>query len=167
MHEKGRGNTQLIRYLYRAFTLIALLLAQVSDAYAQRCEQPAHGREMRVESEQSEARNVLGSALERCGCEPMTGFYRDGFCATGSRDIGSHTVCAIMTEEFLTFTKSKGNDLTTPSPRFSFPGLKAGDRWCLCVSRWKEAFEAGFAPPVILEATHERALLVVKLEELR
>lgn len=120
-----------------------------------------------MESEQSEARNVLGSALERCGCEPMTGFYRDGFCATGPRDIGSHTVCAIMTEEFLTFTKSKGNDLTTPSPRFSFPGLKAGDRWCLCVSRWKEALEAGFAPPVILEATHERALLVVKLEELR
>jgi len=118
-------------------------------------------------SEKSDNKNVLGQPLVQCGCAPMTGFYRDGFCETGPRDYGSHTVCAVMTEEFLAFTKGRGNDLSTPAPQFNFPGLKSGDRWCLCVSRWKEAYEAGVAPPVILEATHERALHVVSIDQLR
>lgn len=88
----------------------------------------------------------------------MTGFYRDGKCRTGPGDTGSHVVCAIMTQEFLDFTRSRGNDLSTPMPYFNFPGLKAGDRWCLCASRWKEAYKAGMAPPVVLEATHEKVL---------
>jgi uncharacterized protein (DUF2237 family) len=97
----------------------------------------------------------------------MTGFYRDGYCRTETRDVGRHTVCAIMTEEFLQFTRQKGNDLSSPAPQFRFPGLKAGDTWCLCVSRWKEAYDADVAPPVILAATHEQALQTVTLEELR
>lgn len=116
---------------------------------------------------QRKAKNVIGTELIQCGCNPMTGFFRDGFCQTESRDVGRHTVCAIMTEEFLQFTRSRGNDLSTPALQFRFPGLKAGDRWCLCVSRWKEAYDAGVAPPVILDATHERALQTVRLEELR
>lgn len=117
--------------------------------------------------ERSESKNVLGQPLQQCGCNPTTGFYRDGFCETGARDVGSHTVCAVMTEEFLTFTKKRGNDLSSPAPHFNFPGLKSGDRWCLCVSRWKEAYDADVAPTVILEATHERALGVASIEELR
>jgi uncharacterized protein (DUF2237 family) len=117
--------------------------------------------------EQPQAKNVLGTPLDQCGCTPMTGFFRDGYCHTETRDVGSHTVCAIMTDEFLEYTRSRGNDLSTPAPQYGFPGLKAGDRWCLCVSRWKEAYEAGAAPPVILEASHERALQVVKIEDLR
>jgi uncharacterized protein (DUF2237 family) len=115
----------------------------------------------------SESKNVLGQSLQQCGCNPMTGFYRDGFCETGARDLGSHTVCAVMTEEFLTFTKTRGNDLSTPAPHYNFPGLKSGDRWCLCVTRWKEAYDAGAAPPVLLEATHEKALEVASINELR
>ncbi len=115
----------------------------------------------------SDAKNVLGTRLEQCGCAPMTGFYRDGYCHTETRDVGRHTVCAVVTDEFLSFTRKRGNDLSTPAPQHGFPGLKAGDRWCLCVSRWKEAFDAGFAPPVVLEATHELALQTVRLEELR
>jgi len=116
---------------------------------------------------EAESKNVLGQPLQQCGCAPMTGFYRDGFCETGARDIGSHTVCAVMTEEFLSFTKGRGNDLSAPAPHLSFPGLKSGDRWCLCVSRWKEAYDAGVAPPVILEATHQQALRVVSIDQLR
>jgi len=96
----------------------------------------------------------------------MTGFYRDGCCATGPQDTGRHVVCAVMTEEFLEFTKSKGNDLSTPIPAFRFPGLKPGDRWCLCALRWKEAYEAGKAPLVKLEATHEAALRYVSIDML-
>lgn len=136
------------------------------EAMGQQCERPSGGTRME-KREGSESKNVLGQPLQQCGCNPMTGFYRDGFCETGERDRGSHTVCAVMTEEFLTFTKSRGNDLSTPAPHFNFPGLKSGDKWCLCVSRWKEAYEAGVAPQVILEATHEGALLVVDLHELR
>ena len=113
------------------------------------------------------ARNVLGGALEVCSTEPMTGFYRDGCCNTGPSDAGSHTVCATMTRQFLEFTASRGNDLSTPRPEYGFPGLKPGDRWCLCSSRWREAAEAGVAPPVALEATHEAALRAVDLETLR
>ncbi|QKQ76261.1 DUF2237 family protein [Nostoc sp. TCL240-02] len=114
-----------------------------------------------------EAKNVIGGDLESCCTSPMTGFYRDGFCRTGGQDFGSHVVCAEVTIEFLEFTKSQGNDLSTPAPDFNFPGLKPGDRWCLCASRWQEAFEAGVAPPVILSATHARALEVVSLDELK
>jgi uncharacterized protein len=115
----------------------------------------------------SKALNVLGDALKPCCFDPMTGYFRDGFCHTIDEDHGSHTVCAIMTEEFLAFSKAQGNDLSTPRPEFGFPGLKAGDKWCVCVSRWEEAFVIGKAPQVVLEATHERALEVVSLAELR
>ena len=112
------------------------------------------------------AQNVLGGPLAVCSTEPPTGFYRDGCCNTGPDDAGSHTVCAVMTADFLEFTKRAGNDLSTPRPEFNFPGLRPGDRWCLCVSRWKEAFDAGAAPEVVLEATHEAALRVVGREAL-
>ncbi|MGJ3251413.1 MAG: DUF2237 family protein [Elainellaceae cyanobacterium] len=115
----------------------------------------------------AEASNVLGTTLELCCSSPMTGFYRDGMCNTGAGDFGAHVVCAQMTDEFLEFTKSKGNDLSTPMPAFNFPGLKPGDRWCLCASRWKEALDAGVAPPVMLEATHASALEYVSMAELK
>lgn len=113
------------------------------------------------------AKNVLGNTLECCCTSPMTGFYRDGHCQTGPHDTGSHTVCAKVTAEFLAFSKRNGNDLSTPRPEYNFPGLKAGDKWCVCVSRWEEAFIAGVAPPVVLSATHERALDLVGLDELK
>jgi uncharacterized protein len=113
------------------------------------------------------ARNVIGGELETCCTLPMTGFYRDGTCSTGAGDLGAHLVCAKMTEEFLAFTKSRGNDLSTPVPAFSFPGLKPGDRWCLCASRWKEAFDAGVAPPIVLSATHASAVEYVSLDDLK
>ena len=116
---------------------------------------------------ETKARNVLGDKLEPCCSEPMTGYFRDGFCHTIDEDHGSHTVCAIMTNAFLAFSKAQGNDLSTPQPEFGFPGLKAGDRWCVCVKRWEEAFVDGKAPKVVLESTHERALDVVELAELR
>ncbi|MEH1964366.1 MAG: DUF2237 domain-containing protein [Nostoc sp.] len=115
----------------------------------------------------TDAKNVIDGNLEVCCTSPMTGFYRDGFCHTGGQDFGSHVVCAQVTSEFLEFTKSRGNDLSTPVPDFNFPGLKPGDRWCLCASRWQEALDAGVAPPVILSATHARALEVVSLDELK
>jgi uncharacterized protein (DUF2237 family) len=111
--------------------------------------------------------NVLGTPLKGCCNDPMTGFYRDGYCRTGPDDTGLHTVCAVMTEEFLKFSRSRGNDLSTPMPQYDFPGLVPGDRWCLCVGRWAEALEAGLAPPVILEASHVHALEFVSLEDLR
>ena len=110
--------------------------------------------------------NIFGTPLQPCCYQPLTGYYRDGFCKTGAEDIGTHVVCAIMTEAFLQFTKSRGNDLITPIPYYRFPGLKAGDKWCLCVSRWKEAYVEGLAPPVVLEATHEKALRYVSMEML-
>ena len=115
----------------------------------------------------TEAKNVIGGNLESCCTSPMTGFYRDGFCSTGGQDFGSHVVCAEVTSEFLEFTKSQGNDLSTAVPDSNFPGLKPGDRWCLCASRWQEALDAGVAPPVILSATHARALEMVSLDELK
>lgn len=113
----------------------------------------------------SDANNVLGNKLEVCCTSPMTGFYRSGKCDTGPNDSGVHVVCAQVTEEFLSFTKNSGNDLSTPS--YSFPGLKPGDKWCLCVSRWQEALNAGFAPLVILSATHVSTLESVSLEDLK
>ncbi len=112
-------------------------------------------------------KNVLGTELQSCCTDPMTGFYRDGYCQTGPRDYGVHTVCAIMTEEFLAYTSSCGNDLSTPNPAYGFPGLKPGDGWCLCVSRWKEAMDKGIAPPVVLEGCHEKSLTVVSLSDLK
>lgn len=114
----------------------------------------------------SESRNVLGTPLQVCGAAPMTGFLRDGSCHSGPHDLGSHTVCARMTEAFLEFSRQQGNDLTTPVPEYGFPGVKPGDRWCVCAARWLEAAEAGVAPPVILEATHERALRHLALADL-
>ena len=111
-------------------------------------------------------KNVLGTPLLIAGTQPLTGFFRDGFCCTGPQDTGKHVVAAVVTDAFLQFTLGLGNDLISPNPASSFPGLKAGDRWCLCASRWKEALNAGFAPRVILEATHENALLYATLEEL-
>lgn len=108
--------------------------------------------------------NVLGGDLAVCGCDPMTGFTRSGSCETGPQDLGSHTVCAEVTAEFLAFTAARGNDLASPRP--GFPGLKPGDRWCLCSSRWEEARQAGVAPPVVLEATNAAALDVVRLDDL-
>lgn len=113
------------------------------------------------------AKNVLGQPLQSCSVDPMTGFFRDGCCRSGAEDIGLHLVCSVMTDEFLAFSKSRGNDLTTPVPQFRFPGLKAGDRWCLCVLRWKEAFEAGLAPKIVLESTHISTLEFVDLEDLQ
>ena len=112
------------------------------------------------------ALNVKGGALAPCSDEPLTGFYRNGCCDTGPDDMGMHTVCAVMTEAFLVYSKLAGNDLSTPRPEVGFPGLRAGDRWCLCVGRWREALAAGVAPPVVLEATHEEALAVVPLDDL-
>lgn len=111
--------------------------------------------------------NVLGSTLEPCSSDPATGFYRNGCCDTGAGDVGLHVVCAQMTEGFLEFTQSQGNDLSTPVPEFGFPGLKPGDRWCLCISRWIEAANAGVAPPLVLESTHEAALIYLGLDDLR
>lgn len=112
-------------------------------------------------------RNVLGGELKNCCTDPMTGFYRDGYCRTGADDTGRHTVCILATDEFLEYSKGAGNDLSTPMPQYSFPGVKHGDKWCLCVTRWQQAFEDGMAPQVDLEATHESALQVVRLEDLK
>lgn len=111
--------------------------------------------------------NVLGTPLTDCGHAPLTGFYRDGCCQTGPDDRGLHTVCAVMTAEFLRYTASQGNDLSTPRPEFNFPGLLPGDRWCLCAARWKQAHEAGCAPAVDLSATHARTLQIVDLDTLK
>jgi uncharacterized protein (DUF2237 family) len=112
-------------------------------------------------------RNVFGETLESCSLHPMTGFTRNGDCESGPQDLGSHTVCAVMTQDFLEFSKARGNDLSTPVPEFNFPGLNPGDRWCLCAARWQEALEAGAAPRVALRATHEAALEAVRLEDLK
>ena len=111
--------------------------------------------------------NVLGSPLEPCCQDPVTGFHRDGFCRTSEEDRGSHVICAIMTREFLDFSVAQGNDLVTPRPEFGFPGLKPGDKWCVCAARWKDALDADVAPPVIIEACHPRALEFVSLNDLQ
>ena len=111
--------------------------------------------------------NVLGTDLRSCCRDPLTGYYRDGYCRTGPGDTGLHTVCALMTAEFLEYSARAGNDLITPHPEWGFPGLTPGDKWCLCVTRWKEAFEAGMAPLVVLEATHSSALEFVDLADLQ
>jgi len=112
-------------------------------------------------------RNVLGGPLEECGVDPVTGFYRDGCCTSGPEDVGSHTVCAVVTREFLAHQASVGNDLSTPRPEYGFPGLSPGDRWCVVAARWRQAYEDGVACPVVLASTNEKALAVVPIEMLR
>jgi uncharacterized protein (DUF2237 family) len=114
-----------------------------------------------------ESLNVFDEPLEACGADPVTGFYRDGCCNTGRDDAGSHTVCVLTTRDFLEYSRFKGNDLSTPAPQFGFPGLKAGDTWCLCAARWLEAHQQGMAPRVYLKRTHKKALDIVPLELLR
>ncbi|MSP48760.1 MAG: DUF2237 domain-containing protein [Alphaproteobacteria bacterium] len=113
------------------------------------------------------SKNVLGGKLEDCSLDPMTGFFRNGCCDTAPEDVGSHTVCCVVTAEFLMYSKKAGNDLSTPMPEYGFPGLKAGDRWCLCAPRWQQAFEAGHAPRIVLRATHEGALEFCSLDDLK
>ena len=115
----------------------------------------------------ADAKNVLGQELVPCSLDPVTGFFRNGCCETGPHDVGLHTVCAVMTAEFLAFSKMMGNDLSTPVPEYGFPGLKPGDRWCLCAPRWKEALDAGAAPQVVLASTHEETLAIVPLGVLK
>ena len=122
---------------------------------------------MSISQDPEEQLNVFGEPLETCSTRPMTGFYRSGCCHTGPEDVGIHTVCIEVTEDFLAFSRSRGNDLSTPIPEFGFPGLEEGDRWCLCAERWREALVAGMAPRVVLTATHERTLEVVSLAELK
>lgn len=110
--------------------------------------------------------NIFGEPLISCCNDPLTGYFRDGYCKTDASDRGSHTVCAVMTEDFLTFSRSRGNDLITPRPEFQFPGLKPGDKWCLCALRWEEVFDAGVAPKVVLEATNEKTLEYVNINDL-
>ena len=115
----------------------------------------------------TEAKNVLGQKLALCCTSPMTGYFRNGLCDTCSTDVGVHTVCVQVTEDFLRFSKYRGNDLSTPAPMYDFPGLKPGDRWCLCAARWQEALKAGFAPPIFLRATHKATLNYIPLEVLK
>lgn len=114
-----------------------------------------------------DAKNVLGTALKMCCSSPMTGFYRDGFCKTGPYDYGKHLVCAQVTAQFLEYSKSKGNDLTKSAPEYGFPGLSPGDKWCLCAMRWLEAYQAGLAPKIDLQASHEKLLEFISLDELQ
>lgn len=114
-----------------------------------------------------EFKNVLGTELQICNCSPVTGWYRDGFCKTDSTDIGMHTICAVMTASFLSYSKAQGNDLSTPMPQYDFPGLRPGDQWCLCASRWKQAYEDGMPPLVRLEATEYSTLNVIELDILK
>ncbi|MEX1323039.1 MAG: DUF2237 domain-containing protein [Synechococcaceae cyanobacterium] len=120
-----------------------------------------------VESPASGALNVLGEPLELCSCEPMTGWFRDGSCRTNGADLGRHTVCCVVNEAFLSYSRAQGNDLTTPAPQFGFPGLRPGDHWCVCAPRWLEAHQDGMAPPVRLDATEQSTLEVIPLELLR
>ncbi|MBI1393368.1 MAG: DUF2237 family protein [Alphaproteobacteria bacterium] len=121
----------------------------------------------KTQDRRAEARNVLGGPLETCSLDPLTGWFRDGCCDTEGLDMGMHVVCAEVTADFLAHQRRSGNDLSTPRPEFGFPGLTPGQRWCVCLSRWKDALDAGVAPPIVLAATHEEALAVVPIEVLR
>jgi FeS assembly protein IscX len=124
-------------------------------------------RGMKPDDTGGSQRNVLGGLLGSCSEKPITGFFRDGCCNTSDEDFGSHTICVLLSSDFLEFSKARGNDLSTPRPEFGFPGLKAGDRWCLCAARWREALQAGKAPRVVLNATNEACLLIVSLDDLK
>ena len=146
-----------------SFVLILLALAILTSAViAGRKKDPKN-----ISKNMSEAKNVLGGKLESCCTNPVTGFFRDGYCRTNHLDQGVHVVCAVVDDKFLNFSRSRGNDLITPLPEYNFPGLKAGDSWCLCALRWKEAYQAGLAPMVNLRATHQRALDFIPLEILQ
>ena len=145
--------------LFFNFWCFSLLIFSTQLTFAQRTKVK--------KKETTMATNVLGTTLQACCFDPKTGYFRDGYCKTRMDDVGTHVVCAVVTQEFLTFTKSKGNDLETPFPQYNFPGLKPGDKWCLCVLRWKEALDAGVAPPVELEATHKIALKYVTFQDLK
>jgi len=154
--------------------LLYLLLCATTTGFAQNKANPTcgpvretHKTKIMENKTANHGKNVLGTDLEIAGTDPVTGYYRDGFCSSGTDDQGVHVVAAVLTDAFLQFSKSRGNDLITPFPAYGFPGLKANDKWCLCASRWKEAYEAGVAPPVILEATHEKALEFATLEQLQ
>jgi len=151
--------------LRRSKSLSAEIIATGKRLVASRAR--AQDPPMTITRYDKDARNVLGTALAPCSLDPVTGFYRNGCCETGPHDLGLHTVCAVMTSAFLAFSKAQGNDLSTPRPDLAFPGLKPGDRWCLCAGRWKEALDAGMAPQVVLEATHEEMLAVVPLGVLK
>jgi uncharacterized protein (DUF2237 family) len=120
-----------------------------------------------VQPDPADERNVLGGPLESCGTEPLTGFYRDGCCTSGPEDLGSHTVCAVVSADFLAMQRDLGNDLSTPRPEYGFPGLQPGDRWCVVAGRWLQSYEAGIAAPVVLASTNERALEVIPLDILQ
>lgn len=147
--------------------LLTLTLLQGCGGEASTPNRTAQMMNPKAQTVSASARNVLGGALKACCFQPKTGFYRDGFCHTGPQDMGTHTVCAVVTDAFLEYTKTQGNDLSTPIPEFDFPGLTPGDRWCLCASRWYEAYRAGCAPKVDLAATHEKTLEFVPLETLK
>lgn len=147
-------------------TVVALSSSSKAASLTPRLSNITRQRPIRRNMPSSAAKNVLGTTLEPCSLDPMTGFFRDGCCNTGPNDIGMHTVCAEVDERFLSFTRSRGNDLSSAIPG-AFPGLKPGDRWCLCVRRWIEAYQAGAAPPVVLKATHEDALQYVDLSVLQ
>lgn len=148
-------------YISGGIALIALL------AFASATHSNSNTMKANENNDNSDIKNVLGTSLQTCCTSPMTGFYRNGRCETGPTDYGTHVVCAEMTQDFLDYTKNRGNDLCTPRPEYSFPGLKVGDKWCLCALRWQEAFEAGFAPPVVLQSTHKKALKYIRLEDLK
>ena len=116
---------------------------------------------------ETQALNVLGEPLQECGCDPMTGWFRDGHCRTNAADLGRHSVCCVVNEQFLSYSKAQGNDLTTPVPAYNFPGLKPGDHWCVCAARWLEAYQDGMAPPVRLEACEDSTLAVIPLDLLQ
>ena len=168
---RNRQKTPMLRkpfmfQLTKLFLFFLFFLVSLSSSNS--CRDPTIITTTTTSSSMStSALNVLGGTLRCCCLQPKTGFLRNGFCETGPHDRGKHTVCAIMTNEFLSFTRRLGNDLSTPVPQYGFPGLKPGDNWCLCVSRWKEAMQAGVAPPVVLEATNIASLEVVTLEQLK
>lgn len=145
-----------------AFILIFLLLANITSPNVLSAQNMTQ-----INNNHSITKNVLNRKLQPCCLEPLTGFYRDGYCKTNAEDVGTHVVCAKVTEEFLQFTLSRGNDLITPNIRYSFPGLKDGDKWCLCALRWLEAYKAGIIAPVILESTHSKALDYIDLKTLK
>ena len=146
-------------------TILFFALLSITNTMAQKCEKPANKQKMTTKTANTKQQlNVLGEKLQPCCYEPMTGFTRNGSCETMDNDYGNHVICATVTQEFLDFSKSKGNDLMSSTPYF--PGLKAGDKWCLCALRWREALEAGVAPPVNIASTHSKALQFVSMEDL-
>ena len=142
--------------------ILGIICLSCSNIDSDQTNRKPHSSDMK-----EEAKNVLGTPLQMCCLDPLTGFYRDGSCHTGPDDYGTHVVCAVMTDEFLQFTKARGNDLCTTIPERRFPGLKDGDQWCLCALRWKEAMEEGVAPPLILESTHAKTLEFISFEDIK